>query len=286
MTNIFFSSRRRKKKTYYAPAPSALSKIDNLDNVKNNQKQKQESPLLLEHQYGMNSVNDLEKAPTPTYPSNFIYNYDVIDKDGSPALIGGMKKRKNKVQLLGVDGHVYDDSETLPKSREASEETQRLRVDDPSNHINADSPSGDWKPLLPPSSPSRHLHDNPMTTFKPSPNSDANIPQNIPAHIRLNTLPVGLPNDVPPPVAPRFPVEIKGKNEVPYKPKPPPKPKLVQPADGYATMPLHPTQGEAQDVVSSNTSPRGRPRSKNPASARLLEYCDELLAELEHMAKN
>ena len=236
----------------------------------------------------MSSVNDLEKAPTPTYPSNFTYNYDVIDKDGSPVLIGGMKKRKNKVQLLGIDGHVYD-GETLPKSREANGETtdRLLHTDDPSNHINAESPSNDWKPLLPPPSPSRHLHDNPMTTFKPSANSDADIPQNTtPANTRPNTLPVGLPNGgaggVSPPGLPRSPVETNGADEVPYKPKP----KIARPTDGYATMPLHPTPDEAQDVIASNTSPRGKPKSKNPASARLLEYCDELLAELEHMAKN
>ena len=251
--------------------------------MKNNQKQQQESPLLLKQQYGMNSVNDLEKAPTPTYPRNFTYNCDAVDKDGSPALIGGMKRRKNKVQLLGVDGHVYGDGETFPKSCETDDDQQRLRAEDPSNHINAESPFSDWKPLLPPPSPSRDLQENPMVTFQPGTNSDVLVPPNA----RPNTLPIELPNgDVPSPVAPRVPVNRSGAERVPYKPKPPPKPKIARPVDGYATMPLHPAPPEAQDIVSSNTSPRSKLRSRNPASARLLEYCDELLAELEHMAKN
>ena len=122
-----------------------------------------------------------------------------------------------------------------------------------------------------------------MVTFQPGTNSDVLVPPNA----RPNTLPIELPNgDVPPPVAPRVPVKRSGAERVPYKPKPPPKPKIARPVDGYATMPLHPVPPEAQDIVSSNTSPRSKLRSRNPASARLLEYCDELLAELEHMAKN
>ena len=215
----FFSFRRKKKKTYYASSPTPLSKIDNLDNMKNNQKQQQDSPLLIK-----NSMSDLEKAPTPTYPRNFTYNCDAVDKkDGSPALIGGMKNRKNKAQKLGVNGHVYEDNDTFPLSSESADNAQqRLRAPDPYNHINAESPSNDWKPLLPPSPSPQGL----VTFQPPGTNSGTSVPQTMSPSERPNTLPVGLPNgDVPPPVAPRVPVHRGGNTAAPYKPKPPPSPK-------------------------------------------------------------
>ncbi len=272
----FSACRRRKKQPFYTSPPASLSKIDNLDNMRNNQKQKQESPLLrAKQQYG---VSHLEKTPTPTYPSNFAYNYDTVDKDGSPALIGGMKKRRNKPAQLGEDGQITND----PESFEEPDDTSGKLEDSPAHHPDVDSPGGEWKPLLPPHKPSGDLFENSMSTFKPVATSDDALPHSSSPNARPTTLALDGRN------GPRLPpVPRRNNPDGSNRPVPPPKPKMVQrPSDGFATMPLHPTPPEMQDLIASNTSPRSKARSKNPASARLLEYCDELLAELEHMAKN
>ncbi len=242
--------------------------------MKNNQKQK-ESPLLLKQQYS------LDKTPTPTYPSNFTYNYETVAKDvakdGSPALIGGMKKRRNQTpgQTLGHEGHVHEDSSAGKLG------------DEPGSPVNVDSPQGDWKPLLPPPNPPqpRHLHENPtMTSFKPAP-ENVNASNNA----RPGMLPLPPGGRVPPPVPRRHP--HGPVPPLPPQPKRAPPPPPRRPAEGCATLPLHrpsPPVSTRGGPGNYNTSPRGagRGRGRNPASARLLEYCDNLLAELEHMANN